>query len=398
MGVLVKYIKYYDYIADEQNNGPFEDEDLDFFSKHNLFLFFSARGYVGPMNTDEYKKFIVTHKLLYKRRVAELCAIGKTFDSKGIPYIVFKGIGLAETYPEPFTRVMGDHDILVPDKDFEYARSVLSEMGYNNPDNNCTFKDVSLSKKNCLNIELHHALFNKNTEYYADDFEAKIWHKTDSLIVGKGSITLPEPEVHFRYIVLHMIKHLKGSGAGLRYLLDVKYFSSYHNINLFEQYDFFESIGYGLYYQYCISLCVYYLDTHISDTQNFLINKNDPVLNSFGDYIAENGVFGHAFEKHRINARFELYKQLSAKKSNLSIFKNAIFPCQADISPFYAYAKKNALLLPVAWFHRFIKMIFRKDQRAREKLFFFTRDNNVVDSITLMKKQLGIDDHNEATD
>lgn len=391
----MKYIKYYDFLADDQNKGQFEKEDIAFFSEHNLFLYFSVFTDINPIDlqaSDEHKKYILTHKLLYKKRVAELCTICKALDSEGIQYLVIKGIILAETYPEPFTRVMGDHDILVHYNDFNRAQIVLQKIGYANPDNKATYKDVTLSKQNCLKIELHHALFNKDLDTFAGIFEENIWDNLDSLIIGKDRISVLSTEIHFRYIILHMMKHLNAMGAGLRHLLDIKYFSNYHNIDLLEQYSFFESIGYGRYYNYCISLCVHYLGTHIDDAQDFLISKDDPVLNAFGDYIAENGVFGCANEKHRINMRYEKYKKRSGNNSALSIFKHAIFPNQSEISFIYTYAKKNPNLLPIAWIHRLLNKVFRKDLRTKEKLFFFTHDDNDLDSINLLKKQLGINE------
>lgn len=391
----MKYVKYYNLLANDHYEKLLAENDFDFFSKHNLLLFstFKQVNITEPNSNIDYKQYFLKNKLVYKKRVSELSAICKALDNAEIQYLVIKGISISVTYPEPFTRVMGDHDILVHYNDFEHAQIVLHEIGYTNPNNIASYKDVTLTKNNCLKIELHHALFNKDTDSFAESFEVNIWDNLDSYIIGDNRISVLSAETHFRYIVLHMMKHINAHGAGLRHLLDIKYFSSFHKINLFEQLDFFESIGYGKFYNYCISLCVHYLDTLIEGSQDFLIKKDDTVLIALGDYIAANGVFGLAIEKHRINMRFEKYKNKSHTNNKLSILKEIIFPSSMELGSEYYYAKKNPSLLPYAWIHRLLNKTFCKDIRLKEKLFVLTHDYEELDSINLLKKQLGLKDH-----
>jgi len=392
----VKYIKYYDLLTNDHYDKPLTNEDLDFFSKHNLLLFFSSLQKISLFNqytTNEFKQFLLMNKLLYKKRIAELTTICEALNIAGIQYLVIKGLCLSATYPEPFSRIMGDHDILVHHNDFEHAQIVLHKLGYTNPNNISSYKDVTLTKNNCLKVELHHSLFNNATDSFAESFEENIWKKLDSSIINDNPISVLSAESHFRYIVLHMMKHLNAHGAGLRHLLDIKYFSSFHKIDLVAQFDFFDSIGYGKFYKYCISLCVHYLDTPIECSQNFLIKKDDTVLIALGDYIAENGIFGQSNEKHRIDMRFEKYKNRSFNNSKLSILKAVIFPSALELGSDYYYAKKNPSLLPFAWIHRFLSKIFCRDIGLKEKLFILTYDDEKLDSINSLKRQIGLEGH-----
>jgi hypothetical protein len=389
----VEYKKYYNILANDQMDIELSEEDQNFFATHNLFLYYSSHAQdnqTEPEKISMHKKYILTHKLLYRKRITELTAICNALDDANIQHIVIKGISLAETYPEPFTRIMGDHDILVRYDDFFRAQVVLSDLGYSNPHHKSSYKDVTLFKKDCLNIELHHSLFNKNTDSFANLFENNIWQNREVFEIGKNQITVPTPEIHFQYMLLHTMKHFDAMGAGLRHFLDLKYFSVYHHIDLLEQYSFFNKIGYGKFYRYCISLCVHYLNTPFDNDQDFLVDKNDSILHTFSDYVAENGVFGRSGEAHRIDLRFERYKNQSAKNTSLSIFRRAIFPSRLEIESAFDYAKKNPGLLPIAWIHRLIKKITNKEFRTKEKLFLFTRNDDVIESINAMKMQVGL--------
>lgn len=386
------YRKYYDYLANETVKEAFTEADYDFFDKHNLEMYFYMKDEaIKQKNMMVYKKNILMRKFEYKNMLLELCEITRALEAKAIDYLVLKGVGISETYPEPFTRVMGDHDILVKPKDFDKALNVLKALNYVPDAASVTFKDVTLYKEGQLMIELHHALLRSDEEVYAELFTQAMWHAPVKCDVGCGTILMPNPEMHFRYITLHMMKHLKGFGFGLRHLLDFKYFALAHGIDLEKQMAFFEEIEYGAFYRAIATICHYELKMEMASVA-WLFPRETTVVQILAEYIAEIGVFGRCSEKINIERHFERFKTSVKSDSKFKIFLSSLFPGRELLTEHYQYAIENRWLLPVAWGHRFIRMVFNKDIRLKEKLFFFTKDEQNIAEIAYMMKSLGLRD------
>ena len=54
----------------------------------------------------------------------------KLFEEAGIPLVILKGTAAAMYYPEPFRRMMGDVDFLVPQDRFDDAARLMEANGY----------------------------------------------------------------------------------------------------------------------------------------------------------------------------------------------------------------------------------------------------------------------------
>lgn len=386
----MNHSKYYAFLADENNIGDFTDADYAFFDKHNLAMYFFAKDEAMRMkHSISYKTSLLMSKFEYKRMLIELCEITKALEMKSIHYIILKGVGISETYPEPFTRIMGDHDILVKPKDFEAAIDVLKELNYIADESSITFKDISLYKEGHLMIELHHALFSIDKESFADRFTDEMWYEPIIMRLDCGTIILPNPEMHFRYITLHMMKHLKGMGFGLRHLLDFKYFALAHGIDLEKHITFFDAIGYGAFYRAISTICHFELKMALK-SEVWLYDRQTAFVQILAEYIADIGVFGRDSERINIERHFDRFKSSVKSDNKLTVFFCSLFPGRALLTEHYSYALKNKWLLPIAWGHRFIRMVFSKEMRLKEKLFFFTNDEQNMKAVAYMMKSLGI--------
>lgn len=388
------YKKFYELLKDDQNKGPFVEEYYDFFSKHNLYLYLLEREYVHEQICDSAnKKILMMNKLNYAKVISELCSIGAALEEKNIQYLVVKGIGISQTYPEPFTRIMGDHDILVKPKDFENAKNTLAQLGYFGQMNISTIKDVSLFKKDEKKIELHHALFDMEIEPFSVCFTKQLWENSMRLELSGGTILIPKPEIHFRFIVLHMMRHLKVAGFGLRFLLDIKYFSMFYNIDLEKELEFFEEIGYGEFYQAIVSLCHYEIGMPVESVKWFF-KKDAMVIEILAEYLAVGGVFGKNSEKHRINDRYIRINDELGKKNKIEMLVQIYFPPKDIMSKRYSYINEHGWLLPVAWASRLFRRGFDKNIGFREKVFLLNRDEVFISKKIYMMKALGLRERN----
>lgn len=382
--------KYYDMLSDENATYEFSEVDYAFFDKHNLSLYFYGKDdALKRENLIAYKANLLMYKLDYKNKLAELCDITKALEERSIDYLILKGICISETYPEPSARIMGDHDILVKPHDFERAIDALGTIGYIADEKTVTFKDVTLYKEDQLMIELHHAILRKDQECYAAHFTDALWQSSIRYDYDFGTLNVPEPEMHFRYITLHMMKHLKGMGFGLRHLLDFKYFALAHHIDIEKQLVFFNEIGYGVFYRAVATICHYELNMPI-DSEAWLFPRELSIVQILADYIAEMGVFGRGSEKINIERQFERFQNAVKGGNKLMILLVSIFPGKALLTDRYHYAIKTKWFLPIAWGHRIIRAIFSREMPIKEKLFYFSKDEQNMAEVAYMMNSLGL--------
>lgn len=369
------------------------DEDYDFFANHNLMLYAYWKEYMsGQGDAPFFKKKLFMYKIDYNIIVQVLCEVGSALEEKDIKYLVLKGVVIAETYPEPFTRSMGDYDILVHSEDFQLAKETLQALGYNTDIKLNTYKDATFFREKDLNIELHHAILNAELEPYAHAFMNQLWDHPIKIETPKGYIMTPQPMVHFTYIVLHMMKHLKEAGFGIRFLLDFKYFAEYHSIDHDAQLAFFEGIGYGAFYRSVATLCHYYLGMDCNGV-SWLYDPESMVIRILAEYVAEGGSFGHGSERMRIANHHDMYQDAFKKKKGLSVYKELLFPPLNTIIENYKYLERHRFLLPLAWLHRLIKKVFNNKKGIKEKFFIFAQDKEFVSKKEFMMDALNLKNH-----
>jgi len=386
----MNYRRYYDFLADEAFKDQYTEADYAFFDKHNLTMYFYANDEaIKQKDLIDYKTTLLMHKLSYKNMLIELREITKALEANAIEYLILKGVAISETYPEPFARVMGDHDILVQPKDFEAAIEALKTLDYIPDEETVTFKDVTLYKEGQLMIELHHAILRSDQEYYAEHFTDALWESRIKHDFGYGLFSVPNPEMHFRYITLHMMKHLKGMGFGIRHLLDFKYFALAHGIDLEKQVAFFNEIGYGAFYRAIATICHFELKMEVG-SETWLFPRDSAVVQTLAELIAEIGVFGRDSEKINSERHFERFKTSVNSDSIFKIFMVSLFPGSALLTEHYQYAINNTWLLPIAWGHRLVRTVFSKEKPIKEKLFFFTKDEKNLAEVVYMMKMLGL--------
>lgn len=128
-----------------------------------------------------------------------------------MPYFVIKGPEIAEYYPVPALRTMGDVDIVV--KDRSVAHEVMIKQGFTNI-TKLSDREWQYYKMN-MEFELHDRLVYKELinmdlqEVFFNDF----WK-----YVENNKIDL---NFHFVFLIYHLKKHFMNSGVGFRQFVDL---------------------------------------------------------------------------------------------------------------------------------------------------------------------------------
>ena len=136
------------------------------------------------------------------------------FEQAGVDHLFFKGCRLKTLYPKPELRPMGDADVLIRVEQQEQVDAILRQQGYEWKQEN---EQESLWLSSALAVEPHKSLVDPDDRDVYRHFGVG-WQlvKRDE----DGRVFLP-PEDEFAFLFVHMAKHYRGGGIGLRQFVDL---------------------------------------------------------------------------------------------------------------------------------------------------------------------------------
>ena len=148
----------------------------------------------------------------------EVCEL---LEKNKINYCILKGLSVARYYNNPELRTLGDVDILVSNKEFAKAKSVLLERGYvlTEEENNyhCALR------KNDVTLELHFSMSTFPETKLGDELKQTLENATDSIVkTTSAGVEFYSLDNLYQAVslLLHIERHLIADGIGLRQLLD----------------------------------------------------------------------------------------------------------------------------------------------------------------------------------
>lgn len=312
----------------------------------------------------------------YAYELNQLRALIEAFHLENIRYCLLKGYYVSQTYPVPHRRLMSDVDFLVDPGSFDVACRVLVDFGYRLNAGCITDKEWLFEKDNTLSIELHRHLFYPDLPSYTFFDTPVFLDSCGPLSLGDFEIVVPEPMMHAVYMVAHMSRHFEVSGFGIRHLLDLMYFCDTYELDLMCLHENVGGIGRGKFFAAIVSICIQWLGWDVKWPH--LITNDHPELMKLAEFIGACGVFALEDED---SERKRLYHQnwlAEAEKGFWKRIRLMFFPPLNRLSHHYAYAKKWPILLPLAWKHRMIRLLFRRDLSRDEKMFFVHVDKEWV--------------------
>ncbi len=316
------------------------------------------------------------------------------FVDNGIQAIPLKGLVLRALYPEPGLRTMSDYDLLVKACDMAKAGRILTEAGYTqilDVDKHVTFSHAVMPM-----IELHRTLAPAGQFKNYEAFEEQVWKNTEPSTVGGVQVLSPNPVDMEVYQVIHMASHMIDGGFGLRQLCDfVLYTEANESAIDWEEFHIkTSSLQIELFAEALFQLCrlLFGLELHKglqSDASDLSLMK------SIVEDIFNGGVFGKSSNK-RIAANRMLYysggKEPGTFMERVLLYVKFLFPRAERLNKRYLYAKKNRLLLPFAWVHRFFYGMVRRDIDIFEKTAAFTSAEpaSISESRSRLLRELGL--------
>lgn len=140
-----------------------------------------------------------------------------------IPYVIFKGMAVAQFYPSPYSRTMGDVDFYVPASDFDKAVGIIeSEL-------KVTIEKDEIDKHFCfdcqgIRFEMHYQIEtfgNAKHQKYFNCLIDKLLASTSNFKANDKYVAILPPIGDLVVVFKHWFNHLLLEGIGLRQTLDL---------------------------------------------------------------------------------------------------------------------------------------------------------------------------------
>lgn len=303
---------------------------------------------------DRLSKATAAAVFYYANRTAMMEQLKTALNAENIPYFIVKGAEVAQFYPVPAYRTMGDTDLVVHTEDRERVHEIMLAQGYENvskfPDREWQYY------QNKMEFELHdHLVYSevvnvdKHTAYFNN-----FWK-----YVGDGEL---DWGFHFMFLLLHLRKHFMNSGVGFRQFMDLAVVADAkrdavdwtwveNELNRLDLLRFAES---------CFGFCKRWFGTQASLP---VAEPEDGFFEAATEKIFIDGIFGFENEENRSNTAINTARKSSHPKllTMLGTAIGKVLPGYQTLikSEHYAFLVGKPLLLPAAWIYRIFRGIFR---------------------------------------
>ena len=374
MGMTNEQTFFLQILADHLNRrqtAPREDIDwatvMTYAQNHQVsgIVYYQCKRFLPDEVKKRLEKKYGSELFYYYRRLELYEQVKNALSAAQIPFFTVKGLTVAQLYPFPALRTMGDCDIVVHTEDKEKAHAVLIELGFENErkDGNewVYFKDK-------MEFELHdHLLYDKpgNTAASRRVTDAFAWEKATS--TGVGTCLELDWSFHFLFLLLHLKKHFIHYGVGFRQFMDLAVVLQHCNLDWTWLRDTLEGLSLWRFLLVCLAL----IERWFGTTAPIELEQIDEAFyQEATDKIFSNGVFGFDNEANIENRTTNsiLWHRGPLWLARMKVLLGNVFPSYRNMRyvPHYSFVNCRPWLLPIAWVYRLFRSIrFRMAVRGK---------------------------------
>ena len=299
-----------------------------------------------------YQKEIVLQSYTQSRYFQLALQTLSKLKEAGINVVLLKGSVLKSLYPMPDLRTMGDVDFLVPKHQLTDVHQVLTELGYTKRDSHNEKHDVYDGEG--FHLEVHWSLVNASCQGGSESFEKELWQQLHEISISNQTFLTLSDEDFLIHLLVHAAGHMRLSGFGIRQLCDITLWIEHHpdlDWSLVEKQ--LETLKLTRFSLYLFLICHRLLGLELREEWESKVIE-ETFINDFMAVIFENGVHGKREENQWVE-KILAYK-IAQQRSNW-VRLRLLFPSLKTLSEYYGYAHRYPLLLPIAWIHRWVKLI-----------------------------------------
>ncbi len=308
-------------------------------------------------------RLMVMQQTLRTQRFLELY---KKLQLDGLEPVVVKGIICRSLYHNPDFRPSADEDLLISSDSSELYDKALTGLGFRQQEKRSeSYYETSYFSDDGMHLEVHTSLFSTEIEYF-HMFNTVFEGAQDRAVyteIDSVNIRTLSPTDNLLFLILHSLKHFVHSGVGIRQVCDIIMFAE----NYGEEIDWtravseLKKIGAERFAAGLFCIGEKYLGFHKSKSRypqelQELYTENEILL---GDILCA-GVYGSSSMSRRHSGGITM----SAVQGDNNSLAHRLFPSGKNLDSRFEYAKKNSLLLPVAWVHRIMKYMTEVDKKG----------------------------------
>lgn len=227
----------------------------------------------------------------------ELLAFTAELNRRDIPYILFKGQGVASLYPKPQLRMCGDIDLYVPQGYVGKVYQGLVAFGAVREHENV--HHICFRARGIV-WELHHGIcyFQKESRYslfmrYVDE---AMQESPYYAAIGDGKVRVLPPTLNVVLLLAHIVDHFYCEGVGLRQLCDyaIMLYHKRGEIDRHKLLQVLDDLSLTRSYRVFGYICIHYLGMSADALMLEPSEKDARLACRVMDNCLEGGNFGHA--------------------------------------------------------------------------------------------------------
>lgn len=341
-------------------------------------------GYVKKLKSVAVSAMVRGERLLDVQRDAV-----SRLKNAGIPCAVLKGAGIAEYYPHPELRVLGDVDILVPRGRSDEAVTLLEKNGYDKFEHEHDFHTVLHC--GAVSVEIHRAVSvfpDNECGRYAEALFDNALETTDSFSVGERCFPVLTAKYQLLSLLFHTERHMLTSSVGLRQLCDWAAAANALSGSLSEE-DIadFERCGMKKFACALCGTCGIFLG--MPQTSAFPPPEKKLCVRMMNELLG-GGNFSAQSDERAISSSFvEPTSGIGKKRSGAGVF---IAKINAKARERYPITRKLPILLPFFWLFIPLKSFFglrrsrKNSPRVGTVLSFAAKRNRLYRELRLFEK------------
>ena len=347
-------------------------------------VYYQCREFMPDNVMNLFQLHYLTTIVSYKKREQVLREIGDAFQHSDIQHLTIKGMNLANYYPFPPLRTMGDLDILIHKDDKGKAKIALETIGAKNVEDNPDY-DWTFWYKNVF-LELHHSLLYE--EIVTVDKQARFFNNYWQYV--KDGVL--DSSFHFLYLLVHLRKHLMNKGAGFRMFMDIAVMAQKKpNMDWGWIENKLLELDLLKFARVCFALIERWFGVYVP----LEIPKLDELfLEKATQKIIADGVFGFQNPNNQGNSAVnELASNgrvdLSAR---LRMIMRKLFPSYKSMenSPYYHFVRGKVWLLPIAWGYRILRLLTHQTESVDTIMGRVMTSKQVIDAREMELREWGL--------
>lgn len=311
---------------------------------------------------------------LSARKAERMRELMERLDTDGIDHLLLKGFVVRDIYCVPELRTFGDIDFLIRLEDREKCDKLMMSGGFQRKTD---WEPVFSYQKGIEHYEIHTDIMEVDVSDQADykGYFQKVW---EHACLQDGHTWLLDVEFHLLYLLTHIAKHISGAGAGIRMYLDIAFYLKRYRDEI--DWEHFrkevDTLGFNRFVNVVFTAVEQWFGVE-SPIQ--LTPIEGKLMVDFLDFTLDGGVFGFIGREPGLNDLKKVNRSDDTVDRRLTLI-HRMFPPASKLESRYTYLQGRHWLLPVAWFHRFIRTRDKLNQHLSEAKGIVTADEKRYES------------------